>query len=233
MEPTPPRRDKLLSNFVFSSWRNRNHLKYEPCHINLARITCSDEAQQMRRNGEKVPWGCSTHDPPCLLQLAALTPFEAVLIQRFVFNRGAADKQPPPPRPRQHRYPTFETQIPVSFAADRNGPDPAPPPFPHAELAGPPRGRVPRPDLCCPFCPADKMTFNSVTGFWGHIAHKHDDEDDGERANAVRSSAREWEGYWLAMGFTPQSDSPTLSKITQALSSGFSWADVQSWNLRQ
>lgn len=190
-------------------------------------MACSDESQQMRRNGEKVPWGCSLHNPPCLMQLAALTPFEAVLIQGFVFNRGTA-RENLPPRPRQHRYPTFETQVPVSFAVEREA-------NPTLSLQGnsstAPSGRVPRPDLCCPFCPAARI-FNSVAGLWGHLVHKHDDEDDGNRAAAVRSSALEWKGYWLTMGMTPQPGSPTLSRITQALAPGFSWAEVQSWDLR-
>lgn len=193
---------------------------------------CLDEARQIRRNDQGVPWGCSRHDPPCMLQLAVLTTLEAINIQGSVFYSGAGEPhEPRPQRPRQHRYPTFETRLPVSFAA-------------HGTYSGPMQtalrgntvgigpGRLPKPDLCCPFCTSARRSFNSVVGLWAHIVQVHSEEGDAERAAAVRASAREWQKYWLAMGSVPPASSPTVSKVTQALGPGFSWADVQSWDLR-
>lgn len=192
-------------------------------------MVCQDEARQTRRNNQGVPWGCSRHSPPCMLQLAALTTFEAIQIQRSVFYRGAEESRAP--RPRQHRYPTFETRLPVSYATHGTRTDPAQT-APHSDVVGSGPGRLPKPDLCCPFCASTRRAFNSVVGLWAHIAQGHDEEGDEERAAAVRSSAGEWQGYWLARGSVPPASSPTVLKVTQALGPGFSWADVRSWDLR-
>lgn len=209
--------------------RNRNHLEYEPASVNQERMVCLDEARQMRRNNQGVPWSCSRHNPPCMLQLAVLTTFEAIQIQRSVFYHGAEESRTL--RPRQHRYPTFETRLPVSYAAHGTHPDPTQT-VPRGDAVGGGPGRLPKPDLCCPFCTPTRRAFNSIVGLWAHIAQGHDEEGDLERAAAVRSSAGEWQEYWLARGSVPPASSPTLVKVTQALGPGFSWADVRSWDLR-
>lgn len=98
-------------------------------------------------------------------------------------------------------------------------------------IAGRGPGRLPKPNLCYPFYISARRAFNSVVGLWAHIMQIHKEEGDAERAAAVRSSAGEWQEYWLARGSLPPASSPTVLKVTQALGPAFSWADVESWGL--
>jgi hypothetical protein len=80
---------------------------------------CHNQCIFLHQEGLPVPETCDEHQPPCLLQHAALTTYE-VLLNQFSFLRKAKGllPYPPLPRPHWHKFPTFETQLPLLFCRD-------------------------------------------------------------------------------------------------------------------
>lgn len=235
-----PRRGIDLDNFLEAgAWRrhdgshlcghglcvNWNHVLYEPASVNLERESCFEEARQLRRAGQPVPPRCGRHREPCLLQLAALTNCEATLVQCHILSQRAGIALAERARPRNHRLPTFETRLPLGFAA------PAPGATADAPAAAVAKGRIPKPDTHCTIC-RPRREFNSAVGLWGHLVHKHPDHDSEERLAAVRSTAAHWRAYWESAERLPPGCSPTMSKIEQVLGPESSWDDVLAWGLR-
>lgn len=93
------------------------------------------------------------------------------------------------------------------------------------------KGRIPKPELMCPFCPGIK-SFGSVVGYWGHIAHQHGEVADENRLREVQSAAAEWEQYCSATDPYRDKDQLTMVRIRQARGSNFAWQDVMAWGLR-
>lgn len=236
----PPRRGIDLDNFLEAgAWRrhdgshlcghglcvNWNHVLYEPASVNHEREPCFEEARQLRRAGQPVPWGCKRHEEPCLLQLAALTNCEATLVQCHILSQRAGIALAERERPRNHRLPTFETRLPLGFAAA------VPEATADAPGAAVAKGRIPKPETYCTIC-QPRRKFNSAVGLWGHLVHKHPDHDSEARLAAVRSTAAQWRSYWESAEMLPPSSRPTMSKIEQVLGRGSSWDDVLAWELR-
>lgn len=237
----PPRRGIDLDNFLEAgAWRrydgshlcghglcvNWNHVLYEPASVNHERELCFEEARQLRRTGHPVPPCCRRHGEPCLLQLAVLTNFEATLIQSDILSRQTGIAPSEHTRPRNHRLPTFETRLPLGFAAAD-----APETTADTPTAAVARGRIPKPDTYCTIC-QPRRPFNSAVGLWGHLVHKHPDDDSEVRLAAVKSTAAQWRSYWASAERLPPSSSPTMSKIEQVLGQAASWDDVLAWGLR-
>lgn len=120
---------------------------------------------------------------------------------------------PPPVRPRQHRFASFEHRLPLSYqpgstVALRPG-----------SLAGAPeRGRVPKPTLQCAFCRGVKA-FASVVGYWGHLVYAHPGEEEEDCLAEVRKAALAWKEYQKR---TYGRKDRTTRKIQQTLAEGFS-----------
>lgn len=61
------------------------HCVFEDRRTNESRERCQEEAIKLREYGEEVPQYCTDHDPPCLMQLQALTTME-LLIEKLGRN---------------------------------------------------------------------------------------------------------------------------------------------------
>ncbi|KFY57250.1 hypothetical protein V496_06486 [Pseudogymnoascus sp. VKM F-4515 (FW-2607)] len=94
------------------------HLTYESAEANNNRKSCHEEARFIRGEGFNIPPYCNKHQPPCLMQHAALTTFESFLIQFSVLRQAQGlPASPALARPRWHQYKTFEYQLPLQFVA--------------------------------------------------------------------------------------------------------------------
>ncbi|KAL2075898.1 hypothetical protein VTL71DRAFT_841 [Oculimacula yallundae] len=205
------------------------HLVYESAFLNLSRKACHELAQHLRRQGEAVPIHCSDpdHDPPCMMQHAALTTYEAYLIQFSILRK--AKGLPPiaePPRPRRHTYNTFEYQLPVLFCGNQSSFD--------TEDLNPsqPIEEDLKPELVCQLCTKIKA-FTSIVAAWSHIVHKH---AGGEPEHLTREISRitiKWKEYWARHpnGSGPR-NAKTLAMMAEVDGPHFSWDTVLAWNLK-
>ncbi|KAL8818370.1 MAG: hypothetical protein Q9223_002987 [Gallowayella weberi] len=190
------------------------------------RETCAQRARLARYKGHDVPGECSLHDPPCLLQHAALTSAEVYLIQ-FDIVRQATDhhlklsRDQPAKVP--HPFPTYESHLPLAWKLSQPIVDVDPTNF----VAGSPkptgRGRL---DLICCFC--ENLGFASPTGLWSHLIKQHDEISRSQRLSYIKKTAIQWDHYWAGCEQSCRG-SATLEKIAQAKKNGFSWVDVQAW----
>lgn len=224
-----------------------SHLAYEPSEVNQSRIRCADEAKRLRQERDTIPAACQVHDPPCLLQVgqlareapvhvtdreqhAALTTYERILIQIWVLRRsmGLDPALDAPSRPRWHTLPTLESTAPPTFC--RGAPAVT---ASDEDLFNPieHKGRIPRPELTCPFCSGIK-SFASVVGYWGHITHHHNEIADESRLQQVRSAAARWGEYCSVTDPYRAKDLLTMVRVRQARGSNFTWQDVMAWGLR-
>ncbi|KAI0870515.1 hypothetical protein GGS24DRAFT_504722 [Hypoxylon argillaceum] len=78
---------------------NPSHLVYEPASRNIHRQGCRERASFLQTHGRDIPPECHLHDPPCLMQHASLTMFEACTIQVSIFRQAHGFRQAPPARP--------------------------------------------------------------------------------------------------------------------------------------
>ncbi|KAK8134938.1 hypothetical protein PG984_006950 [Apiospora sp. TS-2023a] len=203
------------------------HICYEPSDMNIDRIDCHDRARFLRSEARAIPERCDIHDPPCLLQLASLTTFEAYLIQFAVLCRSRRLSRPPAPsRPRRHPYKTFETELPLS-AGFGGGSSLR---YDDEPLAGY-DVRVGRPTLLCRFCPGIK-SFSRVTPLWSHLVYAHDDVNTADRLKEISWSASLWREYWQKVSDGGRRDGLTMQRLAQAVADGFTWKHVLDWGLR-
>lgn len=93
------------------------------------------------------------------------------------------------------------------------------------------KGRVPKPELVCPFC-AGIRSFGSVVGYWGHIMHKHHDEPEGVRLREIKRAAAGWQDYCSLTDPHRDKDLLTMARVRQACGGAFTWQDVVVWGLR-
>jgi hypothetical protein len=99
------------------------HLVYDYWKTNRDRENCRRLATRLRLNGDDVPVECEQHEPVYLLQHAALTPYESCLIQFSILRKAhGLPPLPPPMRPLNHPYPTFEYEVPLSMQFVEGGP---------------------------------------------------------------------------------------------------------------
>lgn len=180
------------------------HLVYETAQINQERKICHARARFRRQCGLPIAERCDTHYPGCLLQQAALTTYETLLIQFWVLHIAVGRSPPPPPRrPRWLRYPTFEFKLPLNFC---HGPSTLN--LEHQELVDhvAPQDHNEKPELLCSFCRGIKA-FKSVVALWSHLVHYHDSTPGSHTGSKVivekdrllrevRRTAEVWRRYW-------------------------------------
>jgi len=215
------------------------HLTYESPDDNEDRKQCYARAKFLRQENLKVSEHCHKHDPPCLMKLAVLTMAELLLIQ-FTILRQARDLPPitPPLQPRWHTYPTFETQLPLTFAQEGTAivleDD-------KIEVSKGKALVTQKPELVCSFCLGIKC-FKGLIAFWSHLVHQHYQTtttnpylkvliDEGDLLEAVRLTANLWRDYWAHSDGGKRRD-PTMAKLLQVEEPTFTWANVLEWKLR-
>lgn len=87
-------------------------------------------------------------------------------------------------RPRRHLFSTFEGHLPCRFPAF------------DVDVANlvtdrpVSREKKGKPLLFCVFCKGIKA-FDTASGYWGHLVHKHDGIDTSHRLNEIRRTASE------------------------------------------
>ncbi|KAI1772270.1 hypothetical protein F4818DRAFT_444497 [Hypoxylon cercidicola] len=213
---------------------NPHHITFESAAYNLGRRVCQEGARFLRNQGRDVPVGCDKHDPPCLMQHAALTIYERCVIQASIYRQARGMAQiSQVPRPRWHRYPTFEQQLPLKYV--RLGETQAIVLRPGdliRQTAAEAETATRRPALVCRFCPRIK-SFAGVVALWGHIVQKHDSEGSEAKVREVRRAAGLWREYMQAIGKAGASyrRDPTFIKVLEATSDGFTWEQVKMWRL--
>ncbi|KAI1366954.1 hypothetical protein F5Y08DRAFT_109276 [Xylaria arbuscula] len=201
---------------------NPSHLVLESTSDNVGRLACQKQASFLRSQGREVPPECNLHQPPCLMQHASLTMFEACAIQIFVFRDSSRLPQSLPSRPPWHRYPTFENQLPLKFT-------------PHASVRLDPRDQVAlpasdglprRPALVCQLCTRIK-SFNRVASLWSHVRKKHADCSIEHRLQEIRRSAALWGSYLITMRTNPAD--PIMLRLAAIARDDFSWDVFEEW----
>lgn len=210
-----------------------SHIAYEPAVVNESRAECSERARFLRVHGRAVPPTCGRHDPPCLMQHAALTMYERCLLQVWMFRIFRDLERTPAPRPRLHPFSSFEYELPLRFVGAQQGVvvrlgD-------RAQVVR--REEARRPALVCRLCLFTQIKgFAGVVALWGHVVHRHKDRSDREKLREVRRTAALW-GQYLEKELSYnrhdiRSLDPTLIKLAQVESDNFEWKDVEGWGLR-
>ncbi|KAL8927765.1 MAG: hypothetical protein Q9208_002181 [Pyrenodesmia sp. 3 TL-2023] len=199
------------------------HVVYEPAHVNADRNDCFARARFLRAEGRPIDRHCYDHEPPCLLQHAALTSLEAFHIQASVFCQAKGLPAPEPtPRPRRYPFPTFESTLPCNFPAIGADPAALVPEMEDDSLRG-------RPNLTCAFC-SRLRGYGSIVGLWSHIFHCHQEVSSNDRVGEIRRTGALWEDYWDSLG--GKKYNPTADKLEQMRRSSFGWNGVIAWDLR-
>lgn len=210
-----------------------SHIVYEDRTTNLGRYSCASAAVALRSYVTPVPQYClnENHEPRCLLQLAALTSYEAFATQ-FNVLRIAKDLPALPPLPRPshhpHRLPTFfqgpapsaefpdvgvQYQDVVRLPNDRPGP----------------KARGFR--WSCTFCP-NHRSFSKITSFWAHVRTQHEDTRRAEVLGEVRRSAQANEAWAHQHFYDYRRQNPvTWQKLQQAQATDFDWQVFAGWRL--
>ena len=208
---------------------NQHHLKYEDSGINAGRNRCLYAAQDIRLSGLDVPQRCARHQPPCLLQHAALTPFEVYSIQFSIFRM--ANGLPPVEgvrQPSDHPYPTFEYQLPLSFADCSVNVDPS---NLIVAKSQPVTSSTQVPILSCRFC-TRVTTYRRITALWCHIRDKHTMINNQERLEEILRTGSYWRDHYecqRTLGHAINRSDPTWLKLEQMKKKDFSWDVVLTW----
>ncbi|ETS81475.1 hypothetical protein PFICI_06477 [Pestalotiopsis fici W106-1] len=175
-----------------------SHIVYEPTTVNQARNECFQRARFLRNENRAVPDRCDQHDPPCLMQHAALTTYERCLLQVWALRQSLGMPSPSPSpapapapvRPRFHPYSSLEYQLPLTFGQGHGIR------FGALDRAAVTRlkRKAHKPSLACNLCPRIRG-FESVVALWGHIVRKHEDRSDGDKLIEIRRTAELWRSY--------------------------------------
>jgi len=200
--------------------------------MNQDRKGCHSKGRILRQEGHDVPDRCAKHNPPCLMQHAALTIFETFFVQFYV-SCLANDIAPPPPpqRPRWHPYSTFEYRLSLKFCRKNHNSAVT---LNEEELLILLREQR-KPELSCQFCPSIK-SFKSIIGLWSHLAHKHYVTghesrgevvvDDGRLLDEVRRTAEIRRKHWKTSSDSGKKGNPTMAKLNEIMKEDFSWDAV-------
>ncbi|KAL9042298.1 MAG: hypothetical protein Q9180_000694 [Flavoplaca navasiana] len=200
------------------------HLVYEPADVNQSRNDCLKRAKFLRSQRLPVPEECTAHDPPCMMQRAAISALEAYYHQ-FAALRQAHGLSPMHEisKPQRYPYPTFEYRLPCRYSSIR---------FDAAELVSSPSAVDHLPDFTCKYCSPQLKTFASIIGLWSHIINRHQEVGNGPRLEEIRRTASLWWDYWKAYSKGGKWNHPTLKKLEETQEEGFSWTNVMNWSLR-
>ncbi|KAJ3573947.1 hypothetical protein NPX13_g4523 [Xylaria arbuscula] len=90
---------------------NPSHLVLESTSDNVGRLACQKQASFLRSEGREVPPECNLHQPPCLMQHASLTMFEAYLHKTTSEDVMAGAKA-------RHRSPCHTAKTAIATQAD-------------------------------------------------------------------------------------------------------------------
>ncbi|KAI4150984.1 MAG: hypothetical protein LQ341_001000 [Variospora aurantia] len=194
------------------------HVVLEPANINQNRKECVRQARFLRAERRTVPEECALHDPPCLMQHAALTSIERYHIQFAVLRQAhGLPANPRIARPRRYVYPTFETQLPCLFPAIEA--DAAQSVSAHQYIER--------------FCvTAGVKVYASIVSLWSCIVNKHQDVDNAVRLEEIQRTALAWSDYWNLHSEGGKRTNATLTKLEEAQQPGFDWSTVMRWSLR-
>ncbi|KAL8692787.1 MAG: hypothetical protein Q9218_002258 [Villophora microphyllina] len=203
------------------------HIVYEASNINQDRKGCAEEAKIIRREGKELPAFCSYHDPPCLLQHAALTSVEVYLLQFHVLSQATGLQfRLSSQRPQYHPYPTYESRLPLTWKMDKSVVGVREEDL-LAILPEPPGASV----NICKYCRRLK-TYGRVCNYWAHIYHQHTDVSVLDRLDEIRRSGASWTTYWRDHGPDGGGNrEATMAKLATAASPSFCWEDVIEWDL--
>lgn len=82
------------------------------------------------------------------------------------------------------------------------------------------------------FCKRIK-SFDSISGFWGHLVHKHDGIETLMRLEQIYLTAVKWNEYCQKKYSNGgKGGNVTKRRIEQVLEGGLTWDDVLDWKLR-
>lgn len=220
-----------------------NHLLYEDKERNFFRNTCKFGARKLRIYSKvfrsilpnfQLPKYCIEHDPPCLLQHAALTSVEAILIQ-FAVLRQARSLPPAGPVPRpadfEPKFDTFEYQLPIQFGA----PDIKVHPDHLAySIKSATRDEM---EWRCTFCHNARRRWGKITGLWAHLkSHHHDTKSKEERLEHVKRSTGEYLESIRSRrreGEYARNNPQVWNKLLQANAPTFTWEVFSHWPLQE
>lgn len=214
------------------------HITYESDATNESRKECHRRTKLLRQEGLCVPKICQQHNPPCMMQHAALTTFESFLIQ-FAVWRQANGIEPiqPPARPVHHRlYSTLEFQAPPVFC----GEDSAVAVNPHHLVACDIATRREKPELRCYFCSSRIKAYAGIAMLWKHFVSQHykapeelrfvrDAVEEDHLLAEVRRTAVLWHSHWKHQSNGSHLRTPTMKRLLQAGREDFCWNDVLDW----
>lgn len=203
-----------------------SHLVYEAEWLNIDRKRCHVLAHTLRQQSHVVPARCTVHDPPCLLQHASLTPYEAILIQLTVVAKARGWSPPSQGRPSSHPYPTFESRLPLSFLDCAVVLDPG-----HITASLASAAAAERLAFRCRYC-TPARPFVSLRMFWGHIRDRHRLVPSITRLEDVIRSGGEWlesTRHARQKEGTQNCVLGQLARRTQEPS--FSWEVLSGWKL--
>jgi hypothetical protein len=210
---------------------NATHGCYEDTLTNLSRNRCLRTAQDIRELGQEVPEHCAKHEPPCLMQLAALTTREAYLIQFSVLRRAKGlPSVNSPPKPADHPFQTFEYQLPLLFPHRLStvlSEDLVSTELPSATSLSL------NPTFHCRFCPYSRV-FKTVIGYWSHVFKKHLEISNEKRLEEIIRAGMIWRDHLedsRARGSGISYDDPTWLKLEQIKEESFNWEVVMTWKL--
>lgn len=136
---------------------------------------------------------------------------------------------PPPPRPRRHKFRTFEYKLPLTFCQSSrvliSAANIITDPTPDAGIQA-------RPTLICPFCSPLIRSYTTILNYWGHIIYKHNGVDVMLRLEEIRRTALSWTKYLSRNGHKSKDDATNV-KLVQACRTELDWETVLGWALRR
>lgn len=158
-----------------------------------------------------------------------MTRYETFCIQFATLRRAKGLPSVVPPQPVDHKFETFEYELPLSFSRDSVKLDPN-----HlTDTALPYLGRIVQsPVFYCPFCKIS--SFRTIIGYWTHLREKERLIPEVVRLKEIQRSGVVWRDHldWVRkQGHGTNRQDPTLLKLRQMLEDNFSWEVVMAWKL--
>jgi len=161
-------------------------------------------------------------------QHAALTSFEAYLVQFSVVGQARGFPLLEAVPPADHPYPTFEPRLPVAFMNCAITLDQA-----HLSPDVTLVSIDIHPLFYCSYCRIVK-TFKSLPGYWAHIRDGHALVPEQTRMDDMIRAGNVWQAHReiaARQGAHINHEDVTWKQVQQTKEDGFSWAVVLSWKL--
>ncbi|KIV81527.1 hypothetical protein PV11_03705 [Exophiala sideris] len=207
------------------------HIEWESRLKNMSRNKCQNFAKNLRSYGSQIPKHCIHHDPPCLMQHAALTAYEAFCIQMSLFCVANDLEVPELPRPTDHSFPTFETRLPLSMPCCET----ALQADPEALVAASNNSATTAEKLlftCALSCSSRRWI--QITSYWAHLISDHATNAEDKVIEEIQCSARRYKEFAESRHYDNSiRKTATWTKIEQALAGNFTIEVVKSWRLEK